>query len=235
MTGRSALPPGRPPRVLVVEDSIPVRELIVRTLTSEGFVIEEAATGEEARRRLSSATPDVVLLDVGLPDANGFELLREVVATTGLPVIMLTSRTDEIDRVLGLELGAEDYVVKPFYPRELAARVRRAAHRARPVGTAPLEFGDLVVDVTSREVTVAGRTVDLTAREFALLAHLAASPRRSFSRDELLEQVWQSSPEWQKPKTVTEHVRRLRNKLEPDPDRPRWIKTVAGVGYRFDP
>jgi DNA-binding response OmpR family regulator len=221
--------------VLVVEDSIPVRELIVRTLTSEGFVVEEAATGEEARRQLSAATPDVVLLDVGLPDASGFELLREVVATTGVPVIMLTSRTDEIDRVLGLELGAEDYVVKPFYPRELAARVRRAAHRAHPVGTAPLEFGDLVVDVTSREVTVAGRTVDLTAREFALLAHLAASPRRSFSRDELLEQVWQSSPEWQKPKTVTEHVRRLRNKLEPDPDRPRWIKRVAGVGYRFDP
>ncbi len=235
MTDRSTPPAGRPPRVLVVEDAAPVRELVVRTLTSEGFLVEEAATGEQARRQLSAATPDVVLLDVGLPDTNGFELLREIVASTGLPVIMLTSRTEEIDRVLGLELGAEDYVVKPFYPRELAARVRRAAHRARPVSNAPLEFGDLVVDVTSREVTVAGRTVDLTAREFALLAHLAASPRRTFSRDELLEQVWHSSPEWQKPKTVTEHVRRLRNKLEPDPDRPRWIKTVAGVGYRFDP
>jgi DNA-binding response OmpR family regulator len=235
MTERPGAGAGRSLRVLVVEDTAPVRELVARALASEGCVVEQTASAEEARRQLSAAPPEVIVLDVGLPDASGFDLLREIVATSGPPVVMLSSRGEEIDRVLGLELGAEDYVVKPFYPRELAARVRRAAHRARPAHTSRLEFGELVVDLNSRQVTVAGQAVELTAREFDLLAHLAASPRKTFSRHELLEQVWQSSPEWQKPKTVTEHVRRVRNKIEPDPNRPRWIKTVAGVGYRFDP
>lgn len=233
--------PSRPVRVLVVEDSVPVRELVARSLASEGLVVDQAVDVREARARLEEEPPDVVVLDVVLPDGSGFDLLREIVAGGVAPVVMLSSRAEEIDRVLGLELGAEDYVVKPFFPRELTARVRRAASRGgavggdRPERPRRLDVGALVVDFDAREVLVGRRPVDLTGREFDLLAHLAASPRRVFSRDELLRDVWQSSAAWQKPTTVTEHVRRLRQKIEDDPARPRWIVTVAGAGYRLEP
>ncbi|MEA3503249.1 MAG: response regulator transcription factor, partial [Actinomycetota bacterium] len=155
-----------------------------------------------------------------------------------IPVILLTARTEEVDRVLGLELGADDYVVKPFSPRELAARVRtvlRRAARAEPtVAETVISFDGLEVDGRSREVRVDGDLVDLTAKEFDLLAFLASSPRQVFSRGQLLEQVWDSSTEWQDASTVTVHIRRVRRKIERNPDEPRWISTVWGVGYRFE-
>jgi DNA-binding response OmpR family regulator len=155
-----------------------------------------------------------------------------------MPVIMLTARAEESDRVAGLELGADDYVVKPFSPRELAARVngvlRRATPKAAPVGDT-LEFEHLTIDNRSREVRLDGELVEMTPKEFDVLAHLAASPRQVFSRADLLRDVWYSSPDWQDPATVTVHVRRIRNKIEADPENPRRITTIWGVGYRFEP
>ena len=154
-----------------------------------------------------------------------------------LPVILLTARTEEPDRVLGLELGADDYVIKPFSPRELVARVRSVLRRSAP-GAKPaeiLEYDGLRIDEQARVVTLDGAEVEMTPKEFDLLAFLARSPRQVFSRSQLLEQVWDSSADWQDPSTVTVHVRRLRRKLEVDQENPRWITTVWGVGYRFEP
>ena len=153
-----------------------------------------------------------------------------------LPVILLTARAEEVDRVTGLELGADDYVVKPFSPRELTARVRSVLRRSAPRHVpGSLTFDGLTIDTASREVAVEGSRVDLTAREFDLLAFLATNPRQVFSRGQLLEQVWDSSTAWQDPATVTVHVRRLRQKIDADPQNPRWVTTVWGVGYRFEP
>lgn len=221
-------------RVLVVEDVEPTRLLIVRTLESEGFLVEEAPDLRRAEKRLRSARPDVVVLDVELPDGSGFDLLREITGGIDVPVVMLTTRDAEVDRVLGLELGAEDYMVKPFFPRELTVRVRRAARRGR-ASSARFEFPGLTIDLATHDVLVDGRPVTLTGREFDLLAHLAAAPRKVFSREDLLREVWQSSGEWQTVKTVTEHVRRIRSKIEADPHNPRRITTVARAGYRFEP
>jgi len=178
------------------------------------------------------------VLDMMLPGVNGLDILRRIRTAGDMPVIMLTARAEESDRVAGLELGADDYVVKPFSPRELAARVngvlRRAAPKADPVSES-LEFDGLVIDNRSREVRLAGELVEMTPKEFDVLAHLASSPRQVFSRADLLRDVWQSSPDWQDPATVTVHVRRIRNKIESDPENPRWITTVWGVGYRFEP
>ncbi|MEA3215045.1 MAG: hypothetical protein QOJ19_1201 [Acidimicrobiia bacterium] len=231
LTGPSTRPA---PRVLVVEDADPVRGLIVRTLVSDGCRITEASTATEARARLSESTPQVVVLDLGLPDESGLDLLRELI-TDGVPVVVLTGRGEESDRVLGLELGAEEYMVKPFFPKELAIRVQRAAIRARVTPRPALGGGGLVIDRGTREVSVDGSTVSVTDREFELLAHLASSPRKVFSRDELLRDVWRSSPDWQSTATVTEHVHRLRGKLERDPVHPMLIVTVGRAGYRFEP
>lgn len=230
--GTDARRPG--PTALVVEDQPEIRAVIVETLERGGFVVVRATTLVEARDRLEAGAFDVVLLDVNLPDGSGLDLLRELVAGGRVPVVMLSSRGEEVDRVVGLELGAEDYIVKPFYPRELVTRVRRAAHRGQSPSSV-IDLGGLAVDVASREAWVEGRQLELTDREFDLLAHLARSPRRVFSRDELLRDVWRSSPEWQTPKTVTEHVRRLRHKVESDPTRPQWIITVGHAGYRLEP
>ena len=173
-----------------------------------------------------------------LPGTDGLSILRQLRAVGDVPVILLTARADEIDRVLGLELGADDYVVKPFSPRELAARVRTVLRRVNAPasdGRAPVEFGRLRIDPTTRDVTVDGDSVDLTPKEFDLLYTLARSPRQVFSRRQLLSQVWDSAPEYQDSATVTVHVGRLRQKLEDNPDNPRWITTVWGVGYRFEP
>lgn len=221
-------------RVLVVEDADPVRALVVLALTRDGCTVEEASGATEARARISDGAADVVVLDLGLPDGSGLDLLRELVGG-GTPVVVLTGRGDEVDRVVGLELGAEEYIVKPFFPKELAARVRRAAGRQTKPRPSHIERGGLVIDRDSREVLLPGTPVSVTDREFDLLVYLAASPRRVFSRDDLLRDVWRSSPEWQSPKTVTEHVRRLRLKLEEDPSRPRLIVTIGTAGYRFDP
>lgn len=225
-------------RVLVVDDEPTVREVVAGYLRRDGHEVSEAGDGPTALALLERERPDLVVLDMMLPGVNGLDILRRIRATGDLPVIMLTARAEESDRVAGLELGADDYVVKPFSPRELAARVngvlRRAAPRA-PVGTGTLTFDGLVIDPRSREVRRGGELVELTPKEFDVLVHLASSPRQVFSRADLLKDVWQSSPDWQDPATVTVHVRRIRNKIESDPENPRWITTVWGVGYRFEP
>lgn len=223
-------------RVLVVEDSGPVGALVRRSLESEGFIVDVVTDLKGARDALAAAQPpDVVVLDVELPDGSGLELLRDTApGGSSVPMVVLSSRQEELDRVLGLELGAEDYVVKPFLPRELATRVRRAAGRPRPELPRRLDFGQVVVDLAKREVEVPGREMtDLTRREFDLVAHLAASSGRVVSREELMRDVWHSSPEWQSPKTVTEHVRRVRQKIEEDPLNPSLIVTVGRAGYRW--
>ncbi len=227
----------RQSHVLVVDDEPMVREVVCDYLRRDGSRVSEATTGVEALELVATDRPDLVVLDVMIPDPDGFEVLRRIRRTREVPVIMLTSRTSEGDRVAGLDLGADDYVVKPFSPRELTARVRSVLRRTRrnPDGnpTNTLRAGDLVVEPASRTATLAGRPLELTPREFDLLAHLMAHPGRAFSRAELLEQVWDSSPEWQDPSTVTVHMRRLRTKIETDPDHPVHLLTVWGVGYRF--
>jgi two-component system phosphate regulon response regulator PhoB len=220
---------------LVVNDAPPTRALVSRLLTSTGFVVDQAGDACQARQRLQAGWPDVVVLDVELRDASGFHLLQEIVASDGAPVVMLTGRGNGSDGVMSLELGAEDYLRVPFQPRELAVRVLRAAGRRRPPRALRWEYSGLIIDTATREVGLDCRAVDLTGREFDLLAYLAAAPRQVFSRDQLLRDVWHSSPAWQTSKTVTEHVRRVRQKIESDPSRPRWITTVARVGYRFEP
>jgi DNA-binding response OmpR family regulator len=223
-------------RVLVVDDEPMVREVVAAYLAREGFLVDEAADGETALGKIRDGRPDLVVLDVMLPEIDGFSLLGELRKSTDVPVILLTARDEEPDRVLGLELGADDYVVKPFSPRELAARVRSVLRRSRtPVPDERFEFEGLAIDGATREVIVDGSRVELTPKEFDLLAFLAASPRQVFSRGQLLEHVWDSSPDFQDPSTVTVHVRRIRRKIESDPDRPQRITTVWGVGYRFEP
>jgi DNA-binding response OmpR family regulator len=224
--------------VLVVDDEPTVREVVAGYLRRDGHEVSEAGDGTRALELLDAEPPDLVVLDMMLPGVNGLDVLRRVRAVSDIPVIMLTARAEESDRVSGLELGADDYVVKPFSPRELAARVngvlRRTNGRQAP-SRAPLVFDTLTIDPLSREVVLDGVTVEMTPKEFDVLAFLAASPRQVFSRAQLLESVWQSSPEWQDPATVTVHVRRIRNKIETDPEHPRWISTGWGVGYRFEP
>jgi len=225
-------------KVLVVDDEPTVREVVVGYLRRDGHDVAEAGDGHTALELLESDPPDLVVLDMMLPGVNGLDILRRVRATSSIPVIMLTARAEESDRVAGLELGADDYVVKPFSPRELAARVNGVLRRTggRPDEEPPtLSFEGLDIDPLSREVTMDDKIVEMTPKEFDVLQFLAASPRQVFSRAQLLESVWQSSPEWQDPATVTVHVRRIRNKIETDPENPRWITTVWGVGYRFEP
>ncbi len=224
-------------QILVVDDEPMVREVVVAYLEREGFRVDEASTGSAALKRIKESQPDLVVLDVMLPEVDGFSVLTELRKTGNIPVILLTARTEETDRVLGLELGADDYVVKPFSPRELVARVRSVLRRSAPadVPTQILEFDGLRIDEQARVVALNGEEIEMTPKEFDLLAFLARSPRQVFSRSQLLEQVWDSSAEWQDPSTVTVHVRRLRRKLETDQENPRWITTVWGVGYRFEP
>lgn len=224
--------------VLVVDDEPMVREVVMRYLERDGFSVTAAATGDEALERFAQINPDLIVLDLMLPGVSGLDILQKIRATTDTPVILLTARAEEADRILGLELGADDYVVKPFSPRELAARVKSVLRRTNAVSEPVLdrmEYDSLVIDPSSREVFLDGSAVALTAREFDLFCFLATSPRQVFSRAQLLDQVWDSSPEWQDPSTVTVHIRRIRNKIEADPDTPRHLITVRGVGYRFAP
>ncbi len=220
--------------ILVVDDEPMVREVLSGYLERDGHRVLEAATADEARSGFERE-PDLVLLDIMLPGESGLEILRSLDGR--VPVIMLTALAEEADRILGLELGADDYVTKPFSPREVAARVRSVLRRANraPEPLETLEIGDLRIDPAAREVAVDGAAVDLTAKEFELLHFLATSPRQVFSRQQLLEQVWDSSADWQDPATVTVHIGRIRNKIEPDPSDPRHIQTVWGVGYKFEP
>jgi DNA-binding response OmpR family regulator len=222
-------------RVLAVDDDPHVLALLERVLSREGFEVTALTTAGEALDVISRTPPDVVLLDVNLAGRDGFDVLAQVRDRLDLPVIFVTGRGAEPDRVHGLRLGADDYVVKPFSSRELVARINNVLRRRAPARAAAVrEFGRLSIDVGAREVRLDGELVPTTAKEFDLLAFLSASPRQTYSRDELLRSVWDSSASWQDPATVTEHVRRLRVKIEASPDRPRWIVTVRGVGYRFE-
>jgi DNA-binding response OmpR family regulator len=220
--------------VLVVDDEPIVREVVVSYLEREGYRTLEAADGERARQLVEDASPNLVVLDVMLPQLDGLELCRWIRKRSDLPVILLTARGEEADRIVGLELGADDYVTKPFSPRELAARVRTVLRRTAAPG--PVEeriaFGDVVVDAAGREVTKGGESLTLTAREFELLWFLASHPRRVFSRHQLMDRVWGYSSAVDTG-TVTVHIRRLREKIEDDPSQPRHLETVWGVGYRF--
>lgn len=231
-------------RVLVVDDEPTVREVVATYLARDGFEVRQLADGGRVMEAIEQFDPHLVVLDVMLPVRSGLDVLRELRSRSDLPVILLTARSDETDRVLGLELGSDDYLVKPFSPRELTARVRSVLRRTMAHATASsagqtaqvtLQFGPLVIDRAAREISVDGTIVSLTAKEFDLLAHLAAHPRQVFSRAQLLNAVWDSDPAFQDPATVTVHVGRLRSKIEADPEHPRWIVTVFGVGYRFEP
>jgi DNA-binding response OmpR family regulator len=222
--------------ILVVDDEPIVRDVVVRYLRRDGFATLEAGDGEDARRLIEAHEPGLVVLDVMLPGVDGLELCRWIRGRSSLPVILLTARGEETDRIVGLELGADDYVTKPFSPRELATRVRTVLRRSTDT-TEPASrvvVGELVVDGRSRELTRADEPVDLTAREFDLLWFFVTHPRQVFSRDQLMDRVWGYQAAIDSG-TVTVHVRRLREKIELDPSRPEHLQTVWGVGYRFDP
>jgi two-component system phosphate regulon response regulator PhoB len=223
--------------VLTVDDDPSIRVLLDRALGLEGFQVEAAGSIREALDLVQRQPPDLVLLDVMLAGEDGLDLLSEIRRSHGVPVILLSGRADEGDRVLGLRMGADDYVVKPFSVLELAARITNVLRRAAAptARSTRRSFGDLEIDEDSREIRRSGGVIETTAKEFDLLAYMTRSPRQVFSRQQLLEGVWDSSAEWQASATVTEHVRRLRLKIETDPEHPRWIVTIRGVGYRFEP
>jgi DNA-binding response OmpR family regulator len=225
-------------RVLIVEDDPTVAEVVARYLTREGYVVETVGDGAIGLERALRNPPDLVVLDLMLPSMGGLEVCRRLRAEAPVPVIMLTARGEEADRIAGLELGADDYVAKPFSPRELTARVKAVLRRAAGPLTfqqepAVLRAGGLEVDTVAHEARLDGELVALTAKEFDLLAHLMRNPRRAFRREELLDDVWGFS--YGDTSTVTVHIRRLREKVEADPSNPRYVCTVWGVGYRFEP
>jgi DNA-binding response OmpR family regulator len=225
-------------RILVVDDENIVREVVERYLAREGFQVSVAADGEAALRLARSEHPDLVVLDLMLPRVDGLEVCRRLRAEGNVPIIMLTAKGEETDRVVGLTLGADDYMVKPFSPRELVARVQAVLRRAQGPpsagqGRGAILWPDFSLDLGTRAVEVRGRPVDLTPKEFDLLAFLASNPNQVFSREQLLEQVWDYKYAGDT-STVTVHMRRLREKVEENPVRPRYLKTVWGVGYKFE-
>lgn len=229
-------------RVLVVDDEPALVELVAFNLRKAGFDVNTAADGAAALVAARSWNPQVVVLDVMLPGLDGFEVCRELRKWSAVPVLMLTARKEEVDRVVGLELGADDYLTKPFSPRELVARVRALLRRVRldretaAAGLAGgvLESGSLRIDLERHDVTVEGRSVDLTPTEFRLLSQLAQHPGRVYGREDLLRVIW-GDDFFGDERTVDVHVRHLREKVEPDPAHPQLILTVRGVGYRFSP
>jgi DNA-binding response OmpR family regulator len=224
-------------RILVVDDDPNIRELLVAGLTEDGFRVDTAEDAATAKAKLASApTPELVLLDILLAGEDGLGLLGDIRRTSDIPVILLTGKGRETDRIVGLKLGADDYVVKPFSLGELSARIETVLRRSSPrQAVSTKEFDRLTIDLSTREVRVDGKVKETTAKEFDLLAFLMSSPRQVFNREQLLDHVWGSSSNWQDSATVTEHVRRIRKKIEDDPDNPRWVVTVRGVGYRFEP
>lgn len=226
-------------KILVVDDEPSISEVVKLYLVREGFDATVVDDGRSALDLLESDPPDLLILDVMLPGVDGYEITRQVRATSSIPIILLTARKDEIDRILGLELGADDYVVKPFSTRELVSRVKAVLRRtqqapAPPGGDKPITSGNIQIDPRTRQVTVDGNEIPLTVKEFDLLWMFTSNPNQVFNRDQLLDQVWGVS-EFIDASTVTVHVRRLREKIELDPSNPRHIITVWGVGYRFEP
>ena len=231
--------PDRPGRIMVVDDDPTLADVVGRYLVRDGHQVENVQDGRMALRRVAEEQPDLVILDLMLPGINGLEVCRQLRARWLIPVVMLTALGEETDRVVGFETGADDYVTKPFSPRELALRVRSVLRRARGIGLqgppalGVLGDGDLQVDLGAHEASMAGTLLTLTSREYDLLVFLMRHPRQAFSREQLLAGVWDWS--FGDTSTVTVHVRRLREKLEPDPGPPRRIVTVWGVGYRYEP
>ncbi len=228
-------------RILVVEDDPAVARGLAYGLREEGFQIRVAKTGGEALDLVDSWKPELILLDIRLPDISGFDVCKTVRGKgLRMPILILTARDEEVDKVLGLELGADDYVVKPYSLRELISRVRALLRRAYGELAAPLvgeklKFDDLEIDLERLQVRLAGQALSLTPTEFRLLRYLASHPQRPFERSELIEAVWGYDSNLVNDRTVDVHIRRLREKLEPNPTNPRWIATVRGVGYVFQP
>ena len=221
--------------MLVVDDEPVVRDVLGRYFAHEGFSVLQAADGENALAAIREQAPHAVVLDLMLPRLSGLDVLKLVRMETDVPVVILSARASEAERIAGLRLGADDYVVKPYSPREVVERVRAVLRRsAGRAGARTVEFGDVVVDGERREVRRAGVAVHTTRKEFELLQLLASNPGRTFPRSALLEEVWGYSWTGQGD-TVTVHVRRIREKIEPEPSRPSHLVTVRGVGYRFDP
>ena len=222
-------------RILVVDDEAGIRELVGTYLRKEGYRVYEAADGEDALELFRAEPPDLVVLDLRLPGIDGLDVLREMRRNSETFVIVLTARAEEIDKLLGLELGADDYITKPFSPRELVARVRAVLRRSRDsdgAGEAALEFEGLVIDAERREVQVDGDLVELTALEFDLLAALASAPGRVFTRRQLIERVW-GWDFYGDERLVDVHVRNLRKAIADPADEPRFVGTVRGVGYKL--
>ena len=220
-------------RVLLVDDDDLLREATTRGLELEGFEVDVAVDGEAAIARFDPDVHAVVVVDLLMPKATGMSVLRAVRERASTPVVVVSGYGDDATRVVALEMGAADFVTKPVGVRELALRLRNATCRPTASSEEVLRFGSLEVWPGRREVCVDGQRVELTERELDLLVHLARSPGQVHTRAMLLQRVWSSNVGWQSPTTVTEHIYRLRRKLEPDPDAPRWIHTVRGAGYRF--
>ena len=225
-------------KIVVVEDEPSISEVVSLYLKRAGYEVLTFSDGTEAFDHLSGTLPDLVILDVMLPGMDGFSLIRSIRDRSDVPVILLTSRREESDRIAGLELGADDYVVKPFSPQELVSRVRAVLRRTQSktdiAGYKNLVFGNLEINPQTREIKVDGHEIILTAKEFDLLHHLALHPRQVFSRDQLLESIW-GLRDFIDPSTVTVHIRRLREKIEKDPTSPIHLVTAWGVGYKFEP
>jgi two-component system alkaline phosphatase synthesis response regulator PhoP len=227
-------------KILVVEDEPDIRKLVQYNLTQERFRVLEAEDGEQALKIVQRDKPNLLILDLMLPGLSGIELcriLRDRTDTARLPILMLTAKAGEADRVLGLEMGADDYLTKPFSPRELVARVRailrRAASAAQTESLPAYDKGGLKIDFTTYEVFARGKNVKLTLKEFELLRFLVQNPNRVLSRDQLLDRVW-GGETFVTPRTVDVHIRRLRKAIEKDDSKPKWILTLRGVGYKFD-
>ncbi len=226
-------------RIVIIEDEKDIVDLVRYNFRKEGFDVESFGSGKEGLEYVRKSSTDLVLLDIMLPDLDGMEICRRVRADErlkGLPIIFLTAKGEEIDRVVGLEIGADDYVVKPFSPRELVARVKAVLRRReQALGKAEvIEAAGLRLDLRTREVTIHGRAIQLSALEFKLLHFLASQPRRVFSREQLLDHVW-GRDRFVTPRTVDVHIRRLREKIEKQEGEPHYVQTVRGSGYRFSP
>jgi DNA-binding response OmpR family regulator len=224
-------------RILLVDDEQAVQTLLTYPLRKEGYEVVGAVDGHEALNRFSEERFDLVVLDIMLPKLDGIEVCRRLRTHSQVPIIMLTAKGDEIDKVAGLEMGADDYITKPFSVREFRSRVKAALRRGKMAGTGlsggePIKAGDLEIDFERRSVTLAGNPVQLTYVEFEILAALAGSPGRVFTRETLPEHIWGDST-YRDPRTVDVHIRHLREKLEGDPKKPEYLFTVRGVGYRF--
>jgi phosphate regulon transcriptional regulator PhoB len=229
-----------PQKILVVEDEPDIRKLVQYNLTQERFNVLEAEDGEQALKLLQREKPNLIILDLMLPGLSGMELcklLKQRSETAKLPILMLTAKAGEADRIVGLEMGADDYLSKPFSPREMVARVRAILRRseAKPAteAAAAYEKGSIKIDFSTYEVFVRGKPVKLTLKEFELLRFLVQNPNRVLNRDQLLDRVW-GGETFVTPRTVDVHIRRLRKAVEKDDRRPKWILTVRGVGYKFD-